>query len=400
MTRLAVWLAAVGLAAAPAGAAAGAAPVDYAGWHLPLPAGEWLISRGPCGSGARFRHECGYYENRCAVDFVAADGLMDNVPVLAPAPGRALFIGERAETGKMVMLQHQDGRVSAFMHLAAITVGLDEPVAAGRVIGLAGRSGTTQPHLHFFVQPNAVDRDCLPLDGLDGLDFRSAAARSRNLGWDRLVLPATPPPDWLVVNAARAAPGTLMAPRAVVLTPGQPTTVTLAIAGQFGQGDFLRVGGALYRPWTLSADYAVYHVPLTGGRREGSFIERIALPPLTSGAAARASFLRYIVTEAPHLPAGDGVLLNNPDYLSPSSFLPLTASPELCWRVPASAGLAPLRYRALVVGPEAADSGWIDESCWQAPALPEGVYLWKVFVRDARGWMNRTNQRPFAFVIR
>ena len=39
-------------------------------------------------------------------------------------------------------------------------------------------------------------------------------------------------------------------------------------------------------------------------------------------------------------------------------------------------------------------------TCWQTPDLPAGMYFWKVFVRDARGYMNRTNQRPLALTIK
>jgi hypothetical protein len=68
--------------------------------------------------------------------------------------------------------------------------------------------------------------------------------------------------------------------------------------------------------------------------------------------------------------------------------------------VPAQAGPPPLAFRVMVTGPTPADSGWMTESCWQTPALARGTYAWKVFVRDADGHMNRTNQRPWVFQMR
>ena len=42
----------------------------------------------------------------------------------------------------------------------------------------------------------------------------------------------------------------------------------------------------------------------------------------------------------------------------------------------------------------------VHATCWQAPDLKSGLYQWKVFVRDGRGYMNRTNQRPQVFTVR
>ena len=52
-----------------------------------------------------------------------------------------------------------------------------------------------------------------------------------------------------------------------------------------------------------------------------------------------------------------------------------------------------------VSGAGVADSGWIAAECWTPPPLGAGTFFWKAFVRDARGYMNRTNQRPTVFKI-
>jgi hypothetical protein len=89
----------------------------------------------------------------------------------------------------------------------------------------------------------------------------------------------------------------------------------------------------------------------------------------------------------------------NPYYLSPSSWAPVGNAPQLCWGQNVKAGQTPFQYRVVIAGPTAADSGWIIDTCWQTPRLQPGTYYWKVFARDAQGYMNRTNQRPYAFVV-
>src|SRR5687767_8287129 len=78
---------------------------DFSAWDLPLPAGQWTISRGPCASESGFDHQCGYYEDECALDLTSSLGSMENVPVLAPQDGQVFFIGTRADSGLALMLQ-------------------------------------------------------------------------------------------------------------------------------------------------------------------------------------------------------------------------------------------------------------------------------------------------------
>src|SRR3989338_5810598 len=79
---------------------ASAAPApqsDFSDWHLPVPAGNWRISRGPCNSPWPYDHQCGYYEDACALDLIPAEGSMANVPVLAPQAGQGFFICTRQD---------------------------------------------------------------------------------------------------------------------------------------------------------------------------------------------------------------------------------------------------------------------------------------------------------------
>ncbi len=375
----------------PPGAAAGAAG-DYTGWHLPLPAGAWTLSRGPCGSAAAFDHECGYYENACAIDLIPLAGSMENVPVLAPYTGRVFYIGTRTESGLMLMVRHPDERVSVYMHLAKTVVALDETVATGQVLAYAGRSGTNRPHLHFFVQPNAVERACVSVAGLDTLDYGQGRALSGNLAWADLTLPDPPAalPDWLPTLANRPAAG-LSLPRLVQLQPG--TTVNVPVLAG-GPAATLTWAGTVLAPIRRASDYALFQVPLTAPAAPGDYEQRLEPSP---GGPRQSALLRYSVRALQPWPAETAVLLSNADLVSPAGWSLHVTAPRLCWRLPARVAW---RARVVVAGPTPAESDWLTAAaCWQPPPLAAGTYYWKVFLQDAQGAQNRPNQRPFAFIV-
>jgi len=367
-------------------------------WQLPLPAGEWQISRGPCGSGALFTHECGYYENQCAVDLVPLSGSLENVPVLAPQDGHVFFIGVRDETGLMLMLVHPDGRASGYMHLARVVVGPDEAVTQGQVIAYAGSSGAVRPHLHFWIQPNVVERRCESPDRLGGLDYRLGKATSHNRPWSALTL-VNPPeivPDWLPTLAGWPASGVAL-PQRVVLERGARFTLPVAVRGAFAATDSLAVGNLTAPLSRRTPDFAVFTVSLAATQPAGVYSTTLTLGRRP---AQHLGQLHYTV-QAP-LPRSrvDGVLKHNPEPVSPAGWSVHPKPPELCWRVNFGRERVTVQSRVVVIGPGSADSGWLTASCWTPPALPSGVYQWKVFIRTEAGLMNRPNQRPWAFVIR
>jgi len=375
-------------------------PADFTGWHLPVPAGQWLISRGPCGAGGLFTHQCGYYEDHCAIDLTPLAGSMEHVPVLAPLEGQVFFIGTRADSGLTLLLEHADGRVSALMHLAKIVVAPDQRVAQGQVVAYAGNSGSsTRPHLHFHVQPNVVERACLDLATLDETDLRTMTVTSHNLAWTDLVL-ADPPADLPAWLPFLAPPGTRTAlPARLILAPGARVELPIAL-----ETASLPPGGLTYAGQPLlaaaeSAGRTAFIVPLAAPAAPGEYARLLPLRGHPGRrAVGRALRLSFAVRD-PAPAAGLGVVLISPAFVRPANWSRLTAAPELCWSEPASAGPAPLLFRVRVVGPAPADSGWIEAACWQSPALPPGTYHWKVFVRDGLGFMNRTNQRPFVFTL-
>jgi murein DD-endopeptidase MepM/ murein hydrolase activator NlpD len=376
------------LAAGPAGAAR---TFDFSGWHLPLPAGAWLISRGPCASPAAHNHQCGYYEDQCALDLVSPLGDMTGVPVLAPQAGQVFFLGTREDGGLGLILRHADGRASVFFHLSKAVVRLDEYVAQGQVIAYAGGTGSsTNPHLHFHVQPSVVERACVPLTGLDTIDLEKGTAASRNRAWTQLTLPDPPAlPGWLPAAAGDAAPNMILAPSGLALAPAAAVTLPVGVRGA---ATVLSDGLAL-RPTGRAGNLALFTLNLTAPPDAGTYELKLAAGSLPVAA------LTYSVRPGAPANAGQGIIRINPVFVSPRDYFASRATPALCWSEASEAGLAPLEYKVVIVGASSLESLWQTAACYQPPRLAPGTYLWKVFVRDARGYMNRTNQRPYAFVV-
>jgi murein DD-endopeptidase MepM/ murein hydrolase activator NlpD len=69
--------------------------------------------------------------------------------------GRVVFSGEQRGYGNTVLVEHGDGVQTRYAHLSATVVQVGDTVAAGQVVGRAGRSGrATGTHLHFEVIKN------------------------------------------------------------------------------------------------------------------------------------------------------------------------------------------------------------------------------------------------------
>ncbi len=375
---------------------------DFSTWHFPVAAGEWLISRGPCGSGALFEHPCGYFEDECAFDLIPTSGSMMSVPVLAPQAGQVFFLGTRTDTGLTILLQHDDGRISGMVHLSQVVVGLDQRVTQGQVVGYAGKTGYSgQPHVHFFVQNNAVERSCLPLIGLDEIDIRRMTIVSHNLPWTALALPDPPPnlPVWLpLVGISDASPSVLL-PARVVLAPSGQASVPVAVSQTYLGSQELLYNGQPLTSTAQTNGYNLYRLSLQApdlpGNYQGLLQFEVAGPVFGSPPVA----LNYAVREPVDTSGAAGLVWINPTVFGPPDDAVFSATPRLCYNEPAVAGPPPLTFRVMVTGATQADSGWISSDCWTPPGLAPGSYLWKVFVRDGQGHMNRTYGWPHIFKI-
>ncbi|WP_049754044.1 M23 family metallopeptidase [Heliomicrobium modesticaldum] len=87
-------------------------------------------------------------EFHSGLDLAAAYG----TPVRAAAKGDVVFTGWKPGLGRVVEIDHGHGFQTAYCHLSAITVKVNQVLERGDMLGKVGNSGrSTGPHLHFMV---------------------------------------------------------------------------------------------------------------------------------------------------------------------------------------------------------------------------------------------------------
>jgi murein DD-endopeptidase MepM/ murein hydrolase activator NlpD len=88
-------------------------------------------------------------------------------PVKAAASGNVLYSGEEVRGfGKLVLIGHADGYVTAYAHNDELLVARGANVTKGQVISKVGQSGNvTSPQLHFEIRQRNKAIDPLPLLG-------------------------------------------------------------------------------------------------------------------------------------------------------------------------------------------------------------------------------------------
>lgn len=99
-----------------------------------------------------------------AVDVVAPR----DTPVKAVANGMVIFSEWTADTGYVIILEHQDGLLSVYKHNGSLSKVQGDIVRAGEVIASVGNTGefTTGPHLHFEIWDNGT-----PVNPMNFIDF-------------------------------------------------------------------------------------------------------------------------------------------------------------------------------------------------------------------------------------
>ncbi|MDT8347915.1 MAG: M23 family metallopeptidase, partial [Flavobacteriaceae bacterium] len=88
--------------------------------------------------------------------------------VKAVADGVVIFSGWTIDTGNVILIYHNNGLISAYMHNESVDKTAGDLVRAGEVIATAGNSGelSTGPHLHFELWSNGY-----PIDPMNYIDF-------------------------------------------------------------------------------------------------------------------------------------------------------------------------------------------------------------------------------------
>lgn len=77
-------------------------------------------------------------------------------PIVAPAPGKVIAVGDFFFNGNTVLVDHGQGMVSMFCHLRDTAVKPGQTLARGERLGTVGASGrATGPHLHWTVSLNS-----------------------------------------------------------------------------------------------------------------------------------------------------------------------------------------------------------------------------------------------------
>ncbi|HXR96031.1 MAG TPA: M23 family metallopeptidase [Rhizomicrobium sp.] len=84
-----------------------------------------------------------------------------DTPIHASASGTVTYSGDELKAyGKLVLIRHDDGYVTAYAHADKILVVKGQAVTRGQVIGYSGSSGdVTSPQLHFEIR-----HDTRPVD--------------------------------------------------------------------------------------------------------------------------------------------------------------------------------------------------------------------------------------------
>jgi hypothetical protein len=76
-------------------------------------------------------------------------------PIYAAARGTVSFVGQKSGYGNCVEVDHGNGLVTRYAHMAGFRTRIGTPVRAGDLIGAIGSTGrSTGPHLHFEVRIN------------------------------------------------------------------------------------------------------------------------------------------------------------------------------------------------------------------------------------------------------
>ena len=92
------------------------------------------------------------YQFHTGIDLVASDGSCYGDTVVAAADGVVIDAGLSSTRGYYIIIEHEFGFVTEYMHFKSQLVSKGDVVSAGDPIGTIGSTGrSTGPHLHFEI---------------------------------------------------------------------------------------------------------------------------------------------------------------------------------------------------------------------------------------------------------
>ncbi len=95
------------------------------------------------------------YEFHTGIDIVAKSGSCNGKTAVAAADGVVVESGYSSSRGNYVIIEHEYGFSTVYMHFKKRLVSAGDTVSAGDPIGLIGSTGrSTGPHLHFEIRLN------------------------------------------------------------------------------------------------------------------------------------------------------------------------------------------------------------------------------------------------------
>lgn len=119
------------------------------GFIWPLPSSGRITST----FGGRDRPTAGASSYHKGIDIGAPTGNA----IVAAASGRVVTSTYQVAAGNYIMLSHDDGTYTVYMHCSKLLVSVGDYVNQGETIALVGSTGvSTGPHLHFGIMVNGV----------------------------------------------------------------------------------------------------------------------------------------------------------------------------------------------------------------------------------------------------
>jgi murein DD-endopeptidase MepM/ murein hydrolase activator NlpD len=116
------------------------------------PTHGWVTSH----YGRRVSPFTGLVQEHPAIDIASEPG----TPVISPARGRVVFVGDKGPLGLALIIDHGFGVRTTFGHTREIFVKVGQSVERGQRIAAVGNSGrSTGPHLHYGLEINGRSVD-------------------------------------------------------------------------------------------------------------------------------------------------------------------------------------------------------------------------------------------------